>query len=134
MKPKFLGGDTPDVAGKDRRAVLAEWLASPDNPYFADNLANSVWDHFFGVGIVNPVDDVRISNPASNPELLHELGKHFTDYKYDFKKLVRDICTVADLSARRRRPTTATPATRATSRTPACGASRPRRSSTASAR
>ena len=53
-----------------------------------------------------------------NPELLAELGKQFTDYKYDFKKLVRDICTVADLSARRRSPTTATPATRATSPTP----------------
>ena len=92
MKPKFLGGDTPDVTGKDRRAVLAAWLASPSNPYFADNLANRVWEHFFGVGIVNQVDDVRISNPASNPELLHELGKHFTDCKYDFKKMVRDIC------------------------------------------
>ena len=92
MKPKFLGGAEPDTAGKDRRAVMAAWLASPENPYFADNLANRVWDHFFGAGIVNPVDDVRVSNPASNPELLHELGKRFTDYKYDFKKLVRDIC------------------------------------------
>jgi hypothetical protein len=93
MKPKFLGGATPDVAGKDRREVLAKWLASPDNPYFATNLANIVWAHFFGVGIIDPVDDVRVSNPASNPELLHELGKKFTEYKYDFKKLVRDICT-----------------------------------------
>ena len=92
MKPKFLGGDTPDVAGKDRRVVLAKWLASPDNPYFATNLANIVWDHFFGQGIINPVDDVRVSNPASNPELLQELGKRFTEYHYDFKKLIRDIC------------------------------------------
>ena len=93
MKPKFLGGAEPDVAGKDRRAVLAKWLASPQNPYFATNLANIVWGHFFGQGIIDPVDDVRISNPASNPELLAELGKKFTEYKYDFKKLVRDICT-----------------------------------------
>jgi hypothetical protein len=93
MKPKFLGGDTPDMAAKDRRVVLAKWLASRDNPYFATNLANIVWAHFFGMGIINEVDDVRVSNPASNPELLAELGKHFTDYKYDFKKLVRDICT-----------------------------------------
>ncbi len=92
MRPKFLGGDAPDVTGKDRRQVMAAWLASPSNPYFADNLANRVWENFFGVGIVNPDDDVRISNPASNPELLHELGKRFTDYKYDFKKMVRDIC------------------------------------------
>lgn len=93
MKPKFLGGAAPDVAGKDRREVLAKWLASPDNPYFATNLANIVWAHFFGVGIIHDVDDVRVSNPAANPELLQELGKRFTEYKYDFKKLVRDICT-----------------------------------------
>jgi hypothetical protein len=93
MKPKFLGGAEPDVAGKDRREILAKWLASPENPYFATNLANIVWAHFFGRGIVDPVDDVRVSNPASNPELLAELGKRFTEYKYDFKKLVRDICT-----------------------------------------
>lgn len=93
MKPKLLGGAAPDVNGKDRREVLAKWLASPDNPYFATNLANIVWAQFFGVGIIDPVDDVRVSNPASNPELLAELGKRFTEYKYDFKKLVRDICT-----------------------------------------
>src|SRR5678815_4640310 len=50
-------------------------------------------DSFFGQGIVNEVDDIRISNPASNQELLDTLGKKFTEYKYDFKKLVRDICT-----------------------------------------
>ncbi len=93
MAPKFLGGATPDVAGKDRRVVLANWLASPDNPYFATNLANIVWAHFFGQGIIHEVDDVRISNPPSNGELLQELGKKFTEYRYDFKKLVRDICT-----------------------------------------
>jgi hypothetical protein len=93
MKPKFLGGAVPDVAGKDRRQVMANWLASPDNPYFATNLSNIVWAHFFGKGIIDEVDDVRVSNPPSNAELLSELGKRFTDYKYDFKKLVRDICT-----------------------------------------
>lgn len=93
MPPKFLGGAVPDVAGKDRRGVLAKWLASSENPYFATNLANIVWAHFFGIGIIEPVDDVRVSNPASNRELLDELGRRFTEYKYDFKKLVRDICT-----------------------------------------
>src|SRR6185369_5550245 len=88
MPPKFLGGATPDFKGRDRRVVLAEWLASSDNPYFAKNLANIVWAHFFGRGIVHQVDDVRVSNPASNTELLAELGKRFTEYKYDFKKLV----------------------------------------------
>ena len=53
-------------------------LASPQNPYFASNFANRVWAHFFGLGIIDPVDDVRISNPASNPELLAEMAKRFT--------------------------------------------------------
>lgn len=93
IPPKFLGADggKPE-AGQDRREVMAKWLASPQNPFFARNLANIVWAHFFGQGIVEPVDDVRISNPASNPELLEELGKRFTDSNYNFKKLVRDIC------------------------------------------
>lgn len=96
MEPKFLGGATPDVNGKDRRVVLAEWLASPENPYFATNIVNIVWSHFFGVGIIDPVDDVRVSNPASNPELLAALASKFEgDYEYDFKQLVRDICNSA---------------------------------------
>ncbi len=90
--PKFLGGDLADTKGKDRRVVLAEWLASPANPYFATSVANRVWDHFFGIGIVEPVDDVRVSNPPSNPELYAALGAKFTEYNYDFKRLVRDIC------------------------------------------
>jgi len=77
------------------RLSIANWLASAENPYFAKNLSNIVWNHFFGQGIVNEVDDVRISNPASNQELLDELGKRFTAYRYDFKKLVKDICTSA---------------------------------------
>ena len=72
--------------------VLAKWLASPENPYFATSVANRVWAHFFGIGIVEPVDDVRVSNPASNPELFQALGERFTQYNYDFKQLVRDIC------------------------------------------
>jgi hypothetical protein len=92
IPPKFLGGEAPNVSGKDRRQVLADWLASPQNPYFARNLSNVIWQHFLGVGIIDPVDDVRISNPASNPELLDELARKFTEYNFDFKKLVRDIC------------------------------------------
>ena len=93
MTPKFLGDDTPEIPkGSDRREILAEWLASPKNPFFARNLANLVWAHFFGQGIIEPVDDVRISNPPSNPELLDELSAKFTEYNYDFKKLIRDVC------------------------------------------
>ena len=94
MKPKYLGGDQPEMkTGEDRRAWLAKWLASPENPFFAKNLANIVWAHFLGQGIVEPVDDVRISNPPSNPELLDEMGKRFAASGYNFRKLVRDICT-----------------------------------------
>ena len=98
VPPTFLGGATPDFksppyAGKDRREVLAAWLASPDNPHFGRNLANIVWAHFFGRGIVDEVDDVRVSNPAANEPLLEALAKGLVESKYDFKKLVREICT-----------------------------------------
>ncbi len=72
--------------------MLAEWLASPENPLFARNFANRIWEHFFGIGIIDPVDDVRVSNPPSNPELLDALAASFTESDYDFKQLVRDIC------------------------------------------
>ena len=93
VPPTFLGGGAANVAGKDRRAVVADWLTSPENPYFARNLANIIWAHFFGKGIIDPVDDVRVSNPASNPELLDELARRLVQYNYDLRRLVRDICT-----------------------------------------
>jgi hypothetical protein len=95
MPPKFLGvAAKPEISkGQSRREVLAQWLASPDNPHFARNLVNVVWAHFLGRGIIDPVDDVRISNPPSNPELLDALAGKFTEYGYDFRRLVRDICT-----------------------------------------
>ncbi|MCC6142976.1 MAG: DUF1549 domain-containing protein [Candidatus Hydrogenedentes bacterium] len=92
MAPKFLGGEQPDLQGRDRRAVLAEWLTAPENPWFANNIANRVWQHFFGRGIVDPPDDVRVTNPPSNPLLLEELGKRLISYNYDLRTLVRDIC------------------------------------------
>jgi hypothetical protein len=92
MPPKFLGGAAPEVAGKDRRAVLAQWLGSKENPFFARSFVNRVWAHFFGIGIVEPVDDFRVSNPATNPELLDALAQRFTDSSYDLKQLVREIC------------------------------------------
>jgi hypothetical protein len=92
VKPKFLGGPVPDTNGKDRRAVLADWITSNDNPYFAKSVANRIWAHFTGVGIVDPVDDFRASNPPSNPELLDALAAKLIEYKYDIKQLVRDIC------------------------------------------
>ena len=93
-KPRFLGTATPDdFKGKSRRQALADWLASTDNPWFARNVANITWAHFFGIGITNPVDDVRVSNPPSNPELLEALAKSFVESNYDIRRIVRDICT-----------------------------------------
>ena len=92
MPPKFLGDEAPNTVGKDRRVILAEWLASPRNPFFAKSFVNRVWAHFYGLGIVEPVDDFRVSNPASNPELLDELAKRFTESNYDLRKIVREIC------------------------------------------
>ncbi len=92
MPTVFLGGGPADVAGKDRREVLADWLASPKNPYFSQNFVNRIWHHFFNIGIVEPVDDVRVSNPASNDPLLVELARRFTESNYNFKTLVREIC------------------------------------------
>jgi hypothetical protein len=92
MKPKFLGGTLPNVEGQDPRKALAQWMTSPDNPAFAQTMGNIIWAHFFGRGIVEPVDDVRISNPPSNKELLETLGSKLAGYNFDMKKLVRDIC------------------------------------------
>jgi hypothetical protein len=93
MKPKFLGGETPDMQGRDRRAVLAEWLTSPENSWFAKNIANRVWEHCMGTGIIDPVDDVRVSNPPSNPELLDTLAIKLVENSYDLRALMRDICS-----------------------------------------
>jgi Protein of unknown function (DUF1549)/Protein of unknown function (DUF1553) len=92
MVPKFLGGDNADTKGKDRRVVMAQWLTSPENPYFSTSIANRVWAHFMGMGIVEPVDDIRVSNPPTNPELFQTLGNKLAEYKFDFRQLVRDIC------------------------------------------
>src|SRR5262249_46553900 len=78
--------------GQDPRKALAEWLTSADNTAFRETMANMMWSHFFGRGIVDPVDDVRISNPPSNKELLEELGKKLVAYGFYKKKLIRDIC------------------------------------------
>jgi hypothetical protein len=91
-KPVFLGGGQPNLTDSSRREAVAAWLTADTNPWFARNVSNIVWAHFFGIGIVNPVDDVRVSNPATNPELLDALAAKFISYKYDFRNLVRDIC------------------------------------------
>ena len=75
----------------DRRLALAEWLTSPENPYFTRAIVNRVWANFLGVGLVEPVDDLRLTNPASNEELLRELCHFLVDRRYDLKALMRAI-------------------------------------------
>jgi hypothetical protein len=80
---------------RDRRAVLADWLARPDNPYFARALVNRVWSNFFGRGLVDPEDDLRVSNPPSDEALLDWLVADFIAHRYDVKHLIRTIMNSA---------------------------------------
>ncbi len=93
MKPKALGGPVMDgpKAPEDRRVRLASWLSSADNPFFAKSLVNRVWYHLMGRGIVEPVDDFRDSNPASNDELLDGLTAEFVKEGYLLRPLIRTI-------------------------------------------
>jgi hypothetical protein len=75
----------------DRRVKLAEWLTARDNPFFARNLVNRFWGYYMGRGLVEPLDDQRATNPASNPELLDALAADFVAHKYDLKHLLRTI-------------------------------------------
>jgi hypothetical protein len=92
LKPVAFGDPTPPIApDEDPRLKLADWMKAPNNPFFAKALVNRYWKHFFGRGLIEPEDDIRDSNPASNPELLAALEKHFIDSKFDLKELVRVI-------------------------------------------
>lgn len=89
---KLLGGATVDVQTvSDPRVPLMEWLAAPDNPYFAPAFVNRVWAHYFGRGLVNPPDDLNLANPPSHPELLAALSRDFIASGYDMKWLHREI-------------------------------------------
>ncbi len=91
--PRLLGGGVVKVPpGTDRRAVLAQWLTAADNPFFAANVVNRLWARLFGRGIVDPVDDVRVSNPPSHPRLLDQLAKLFVDSGFDVRPVVATIC------------------------------------------
>ena len=94
MKPKPLGApETEFVRGEDPRQKLVDWMTAPENPYFAKSIANRMWAHFLGVGLVEAVDDMRVTNPPSNPALLDALAKDFVAHKFDMKHLVRTIMT-----------------------------------------
>jgi hypothetical protein len=87
-----LAAESPKAfSDGDQRSKLAMWLTSPTNPWFARNVANRVWAQLTGRGLIEPVDDVRDTNPPSNPELLDALAKELTDAKYDVRALIRLI-------------------------------------------
>lgn len=89
---KPLAGEPIEVSAfEDPRQRLVDWMVAADNPFFARAVANRYWAHFFGRGIVDPLDDMRITNPPSNPELLDALAKELTDSKYSLKHLIRTI-------------------------------------------
>ena len=81
----------PESPPGDRRKLLAAWITDPANPGFARNLANRTWAWYFGRGIISPVDDVRLTNPPTNPELLDALAASLIDSGYDIKQLIRTI-------------------------------------------
>ena len=90
---KALDADPMTVStDEDPRQKLVDWMTDAKNPFFAKTVANRYWAHFFGRGIVDPLDDMRITNPPSNPELLDALAKNLTDNKYSLKELIKTIC------------------------------------------
>ncbi|MGL6072713.1 MAG: DUF1549 domain-containing protein [Fimbriiglobus sp.] len=92
-KPKFpfVHASAPNAEAA-RRTQLAQWLTSKDNPYFAKSYANRLWSYLLGVGIIEPVDDIRAGNPPTNPELLEKLSKQFIDSGFNTNELVKTIC------------------------------------------
>jgi hypothetical protein len=90
---KPLDGEPMEVsADDDPRHKLVDWMTDPKNPFFAKAVANRYWAHFFGRGIVDPLDDMRVTNPPTNPELLDALAKDLVDNKYSLKSLIKTIC------------------------------------------
>ena len=93
VKPTVLGGPPLALAPEqDPRGPLADWLVAPENPFFARMLANRYWKHFFGRGLVEPEDDLRATNPPSNPALLDALAKNFLESGTDLRAFCRTIC------------------------------------------
>jgi hypothetical protein len=93
IEPKLLDGPVLQIpAEEDPRHKLVDWMAKPENPFFSKALCNRMWGHFLGRGLVDPVDDMRETNPPANPELLDALAKDFVQHKFDVKHVIRTIC------------------------------------------
>ena len=99
---KALGAAAVDFADiPDRRIVLARWMTAPDNPFFARAIANRLWSHYFGRGLVEPLDDLRATNPATNEPLLDELAKHLRDIEVRSESVHAHAAELAAVSARK---------------------------------
>ena len=93
LKPAGLDGASRDDSdNRDPREFLVDWMVDRNNPFFAKSIANRYWKHLFGRGLVEPEDDMRVTNPPSNPELLEALANQLIESKFDIKALVRSIC------------------------------------------
>lgn len=91
-EPRLLGADAPlNSADTDPLQQLAEWVSSPDNPFFARSQVNRIWYHLMGRGIVDPIDDFRATNPASHPELLEALARDLVEHQFDLRHMIRTI-------------------------------------------
>lgn len=92
-QPKFpYDAKVAAPADVPRRHQLAAWVTSPDNPYFARSYVNRLWGYMFGLGIIEPIDDIRAGNPPTNPELLDYLTGEFLKNKHDVRHIMRLIC------------------------------------------
>lgn len=90
--PYSHAGMPDEKSAKSRREALAKWITSKDNPYFAKSYANRVWSYLLGVGLIEPVDDIRAGNPATNPKLLQRLTDDFIKSGFNTQELIRTIC------------------------------------------
>jgi Protein of unknown function (DUF1549)/Protein of unknown function (DUF1553) len=92
LNPKAPAGPEFKLdSGKDVREDLFAWLRSPENPFFARSFVNRIWGHYFGIGLVDPVDDFSQANPPTNARLLNALAKDFVDHNYDIRHIERTI-------------------------------------------
>lgn len=92
VKAKFLNGQAPAWKDSDdNRTVLANWVASPENPYFAKATVDMVWQYFFGVSLLEPIIEPHDDNPITHPELLELLARELIDHKFDLKFLIRTV-------------------------------------------
>ena len=119
VSPRVLLGEPFDPAPEaDPRRRLADWLAAPENPFVARALVNRVWAQLMGRGLVEPIDDMRDTNPATNEPLLEALARDFVAHGFDVRRLIRTIATARRSTDSARSPMPTTSATRRTTRGP----------------